>query len=266
MKIIGPLPKLPGIYKITNQIDGKRYIGQAVVLYQRCFKHVGPLRANKHKNPHMQAAVNRDGLQNFSFKVLEVLPLNKTLLTQKEDYWIKFYKTNDPNFGYNMASAIDGHLGMKRREETKDKIRAKKQGSILSEDHKEHIGKSLLKFHKLHPEVGIRQTQNAIAKAADLHRGKSLPEAQRIAIQKGMKKIIQEKGPKETKRLKNISVVGAKRSAEVRRELAKKRLNLTPEQEIAYEAIYKQNKTPHEIAQDRKRFVRALEKARRTKE
>jgi group I intron endonuclease len=266
MKIIGQLPKLPGIYKITNLIDSKGYVGQAVVLYQRHFTHKGLLQQNKHKNPHMQAAVNRDELSNFSFEVIEILPLDKTLLTQREDYWIKFYKTNDPKFGYNMASAIDGHLGMKRSDSTREKLSLKRKGMILSIEQKQSIGFSVHKFYEANPELGILKVQKAQQVAADLHRGKSLPEQQRLAIQKGMQRSILEKGPEEVKRLKEISKVGANHSAEVRHKLAKKRLNLTTEQDVAYEAIYTQDKTSNEIAQDRKRFVRALEKMRKLKE
>lgn len=263
MKIIGILNMLAGIYKITNIIDGKSYIGQTVKLLGRYWKHASTLRLQKHRNPHLQAAVNKYGIENFTFEVLEVLPLNKSLLTKREQYWINFYKTGDNKFGYNMTSAQDGHLGMKRSAETKKKLSIRRrERSTPSEEHKQSIGSGVREFYLEHPDFKNPGIEKAISIAADLHRGKPLPEEQRIAIQLGMKKVIQEKGTKEIKRLQTISRLGSERSAKVRHELTKKRLNLTPEQEVEYEAIYTQNNSPKEIYNDRKRFVRKLEKER----
>lgn len=149
MKIIGILNRLSGIYKITNTKNGKSYIGQAVELLSRYWKHVSTLKLNKHRNPHLQAAVNIDGIENFTFEVLEVLPRNKSLLTKRKQYWINHFNACDNKFGYNMASAIDGHLGMKRSEETKKKLSLKRrERQVLSEEHKRSIGEGMLEFYQ----------------------------------------------------------------------------------------------------------------------
>ena len=149
MKILGVLNMLAGIYKITNIKDGKSYIGQAVKLLGRYWKHASTLRLQKHRNPHLQAAVNLHGIDNFTFEVLEVLPLDKALLTKREQYWINYYNTCNNKFGYNMASASDGHLGMKRSEETKKKLSLKRrERPTLSEDHKRSISKGMQELYK----------------------------------------------------------------------------------------------------------------------
>lgn len=79
-----------------------------------------------------------------------------------------------------------------------------------------------------------------------------------------MKKVIAEKGPEEIKRLQNISKIGSQTRAIEIHELAKSKLNLTVEEEIAYEAIYKQDKPKKEIFNDRKNFVRALARKRKS--
>jgi group I intron endonuclease len=265
MKILGTLNMLAGIYKITNTKNGKSYIGQAVKLLSRYWKHLSTLRLQKHKNPHLQAAVNIDGIDNFTFEVLEVLPLNKVLLTKREQYWIDYYNTCDNQFGYNMASASDGHLGMKRSEETKRKLSLKRQGITLSEEQKRNIGIGVHIFHQEHPEYINNGIKKAIGIAADLRRGTELSEEHRVAIQLGMKKVIAEKGPDAVKRLQEISKRGSQTRAIEIHELAKKKLNLTTEEEIAYEPIYAQDKSKKEIWNDRKNFVRALERKRKQK-
>jgi len=265
MKILGTLNMLAGIYKITNIKNDKSYIGQAVKLLSRYWKHLSTLRLQKHKNPHLQAAVNIDGIDNFTFEVLEVLPLNKALLTKREQYWINYYNAGNNQFGYNMASAADGHLGMKRSAETKRKIGLKHLGTTLSKEHKRDIGIGVREFYQEHPEYINNGIKKAIAIAADLHRGQPLPEEHKTLIKLGMKKVIAEKGPEEVKRLQEISKRGSQTRAIEIHELAKKKLNLTAEEEIAYEAIYAQDKSKKEIWNDRKNFVRALERKRKQK-
>ena len=80
-----------------------------------------------------------------------------------------------------------------------------------------------------------------------------------------MKKVIAEKGPEEVKRLQEISKRGSDTRAIEIHELAKKKLNLTPEEAVEYEVIYAQNKSKHDIWNDRKTFVRHLEKKRKQK-
>jgi group I intron endonuclease len=264
MKILGTLNMLAGIYKITNTKDGKSYIGQAVKLLSRYWKHVSTLRLQKHRNPHLQAAINKFGIENFTFEVLEVLPLDKSLLKQREQYWIDYYNTCNNKFGYNMASATEGHLGMKRSAETKKKLSLKRrERQVLSEDHKRSIGAGVREFNEAHPELRNHGIEKAISIAADLHRGKPLPEEHKNLIKLGMKKVIAEKGPEEVKRLQEISKIGSQTRAIEIHEVAKKKLNLTPEEEIEYETIYKQDKPKKEIWNDRKNFVRALERKRK---
>lgn len=45
-----------GVYKITNLINSKFYIGSSVNIGQRWFKHKALLRHNKHENPKLQNA------------------------------------------------------------------------------------------------------------------------------------------------------------------------------------------------------------------
>lgn len=261
--IVGVLPKFSGIYKITNTKNSKSYIGQALNLYNRYYEHLSTLRFQRHHNLHLQAAVSLIGIENFTFEVLEILPLDKSLLTQREQYWMDYYKSLDNKFGYNFVSAVDGHLGMKRSEETKNKISLSRTGKSLSEDHKQQIGVSVRKFHLDNPDFGTFQTKTMVKIAADLHRDKPLSEGHKDLIKSGMKKVIKEKGPEELIRLQEISRIGTQHAANRIHEMAKARLHLTRKEEIAYEAIYKQDKPKKEIFNDRKQFIRMLEKKRK---
>lgn len=59
-----------GIYKITNKINGKFYIGSSCNLYNRLYEHIRYLKLNKHGNPKLQNAFNKYGIENFEWSII----------------------------------------------------------------------------------------------------------------------------------------------------------------------------------------------------
>ena len=93
------------IYKITNIINNKVYIGQTVNnLKTRWYKHC-------HFNGcrMLHNAILKYGENNFTQEIIEHCPINE--LNKREIYWISFYKSNDKQFGYNILQG--GNLGRK---------------------------------------------------------------------------------------------------------------------------------------------------------
>lgn len=62
-----------GIYKITNNINGKYYIGSSTRIERRIQEHKSGLSQNKHYNKHLQAAYNKYGAINFSFEIIDTI-------------------------------------------------------------------------------------------------------------------------------------------------------------------------------------------------
>lgn len=85
------------IYKITNQVNFKIYIGQ-----------------DKHNNPNylgsgriLHLAFKKYGIENFIKEIIEECEA-KEHLDERERYWINFYKSTDRNIGYNISLGGDG--------------------------------------------------------------------------------------------------------------------------------------------------------------
>jgi group I intron endonuclease len=99
------IPKASGIYKITNTVNGKVYVGLAIDLRNRCRCHEKDLRLQKHRNEHLQKAYNLYGSCSFEFEVLQIC--TKDSLVKNEDYWCKFYNSHNKNIGYNIRGTGD---------------------------------------------------------------------------------------------------------------------------------------------------------------
>ena len=89
-----------GIYKITNLINGKSYIGQSVNIEKRFIQHksVAYNPNDKNYNYPLYRAIRKYGVENFSFEVLEECNVGE--LNNKEIYYISKYNAHS-KFGYN---------------------------------------------------------------------------------------------------------------------------------------------------------------------
>lgn len=93
------------IYKITNLINGKVYIGQSGNPQQRWKEHcrLGTLTYinNKNRHSHLYLAMKKDGIENFNFEIIEELTEE---YNEKEKYWIQYYNSFlDKSKGYNLT-------------------------------------------------------------------------------------------------------------------------------------------------------------------
>lgn len=87
-----------GIYKITNQIDNKCYIGQSVNISQRWKDHAKcGLGIDTPVGNKLYKAMIEEGIWNFSWELLE--ECSREQLDSKEKYYIDLYNACD--FGYN---------------------------------------------------------------------------------------------------------------------------------------------------------------------
>lgn len=88
------------IYKITNLKNNKKYIGQTInSIYFRFAQHLREHRGNNELHKDMQKQNKKD------FKVTLIdTAFNNIEADEKERFWIKFHKTNNPELGYNLDS------------------------------------------------------------------------------------------------------------------------------------------------------------------
>lgn len=103
------------VYKTTNLINGKTYIGQ-----------------DSKNNPDylgsgtiIKRAIKKYGKENFKKEILEICT-TKQEMDEKEKFWIK--NLNSIKNGYNISEGGNGCLGCKQSDETKQKRREKNIG------------------------------------------------------------------------------------------------------------------------------------------
>lgn len=86
------------IYKITNLLNGKVYIGQTrTPLRQRMYKHYS--RAKSNEATGIDKAMGKYGKENFQVEILEFC--DDDVLDEKERYYIKEFDSYDK--GYNLT-------------------------------------------------------------------------------------------------------------------------------------------------------------------
>lgn len=99
-----------GIYKITNTVNGKCYIGQSRDIEARWQKHLSAYKSSP--DWELYRAFKKYGISKFTFEIVEECQINE--LNEREIYWIAQYDSF--NNGYNMT------LGGEACNGTNDKV------------------------------------------------------------------------------------------------------------------------------------------------
>lgn len=118
------------IYKITNIVNGKIYIGKTDNPTRRWYKH--KLESKKYLNRYLYRAMNKYGLENFTFEIIhENIPNSE--IDSYEIKYIKELNSKAPN-GYNMTDGGEGTIGRPMKESTKEKLRIANKNKFVSEE------------------------------------------------------------------------------------------------------------------------------------
>lgn len=90
------------IYKVTNQANGKIYIGQTTkTLKARMTQHLSHAKKDTSRKGYFQRALKRHGHQNFMWEVIDQGDSPEELNDKEED-WIIYYGSYGKN-GYNLT-------------------------------------------------------------------------------------------------------------------------------------------------------------------
>lgn len=123
------------IYKATNKVNGKIYIGQTTrSLKVRMQEHA------RHSESAFDKAIQKHGIENFEFEVIDTAN-SIDELNQKEIYWIEYYNSYRGN-GYNSCIGGENTIGFKHTEQSKAKMSVAKK--------KMYIGSNNPFYHKHH--------------------------------------------------------------------------------------------------------------------
>lgn len=142
-----------GIYLIRNLINSKVYIGKAKCIYKRIKQHITCLnkKIKSHENDHLINSWHKYERNSFEYVVLEYLPLNENLISEREIFYINKYKSLNPKKGYNKR--YDSSTGLIVSEETRLKLSNSRKMRDTKFPHlRKQVGKKSSDFWKNNPD------------------------------------------------------------------------------------------------------------------
>lgn len=155
-----------GVYVIESISTGRKYIGSAADVSGRKRNHVYRLKKGTHHSIKLQRHVNKYGLSDLCFGLLEIC--NVESLIDREQYYIDI---TEPYF--NSCKQAGRTTGYKLTDETRKKLSDSKKGKNhwawgkeFTEEHKRNISESL-KGRKSHfkGKTHTEETKRKISEA-----------------------------------------------------------------------------------------------------
>jgi len=170
---------MKGIYKITNLINGRVYVGQSDNLTNRKQNHFYRLERNEHHNEHLQKSYNKYGKEKFIFEIIE----ETDDLDNREIFWVNEYGGINSNLNYNLKDPLS--------KQWSDYVRVEQSKKTLGENN---------------PNFGNKWSEEQKKKLSEQKKGKTLEE--QIGV--GNAKLVKEKMSKSQKGRKHPEEVKEK--------------------------------------------------------
>jgi group I intron endonuclease len=102
------------VYCYKNKTNGKCYIGKTKNISQRKSRHRRNAFVDKLTLPFYNA-LRKYGENNFDFQILEQFE-HEYVIFDLEIFYIKAYKSNNSEYGYNLTAGGEGSAGLKHNE------------------------------------------------------------------------------------------------------------------------------------------------------
>ncbi len=173
------------IYKATNKLNNKVYIGQTT----KSLKHRKKTHATNatyhgkmnHNLNYFQKALNKYEKEGFIWeKIDEVFDVNEdstnqNWLNEKEIFYIQKYKSIDSQFGYNLTT---GGSNGKHSEATKKKMSRSQKGHKVSEEARKNMSEA---------KIGVKLSEEHKRKLSELNKDKILTTEHKLKISESLK-------------------------------------------------------------------------------
>jgi group I intron endonuclease len=175
------------IYKISNSIDSRIYIGSAVNFQNRKLRHIRALLKNTHCNDKIQYFVNKYGIDSIYFEVVE--QCEKENLIEREQFYIDTFDCVEN--GFNILRTAGSWLNHHHSEKSKEKISSVKKGiqstAMLGKKHTKETKELISK-----KAIGRKQSDETIQKRVEKNKGKKRPESAIQDVRKKLEKLNRE--------------------------------------------------------------------------
>ena len=149
--------KISGIYLIENTISSLFYIGQSSDIASRWSSHIHDIKSkSRPSNSRLRNSWHKYGTEAFTFSIIEKCEI--AMLTEREIYWLGYYRTKYPKYIANTDGPADNPMrGMTHTEVTRARMSAASTGRPKTDTHRTNIGNAH-RGRKQPQTAGIKNT------------------------------------------------------------------------------------------------------------
>ena len=212
------------VYKITNLVNNKVYIGQTTkTLQSRKLRHIQD--ANNNVDTYFARAILKYGANSFKWQVICICP-NMDSLNKTEQYYIAYYNSMDNTVGYNLQSGGKYCIMSDRTKEKLSRIRRGKNHPMYGKKHSLEARKKIKEAMRsriedpdyVPPMLGKKASKETLKKMSKASSGKNnYWYGKKLSKEHRKKLSIRKSG-------KNNPFYGKKHSEETRRKMTESQL------------------------------------------